>query len=320
MKLSDFNPFQQPEKRQVLMGCIMAAAAGLCLLLNPGSTLPELLFFDFPIHLGIGAAICVLIMASDSLLSGHSHKKASPELAETFARFGYSAEIAGLLKNILPEPSVQEKVLRAFVLVMAGQEQEAAEQFADIPADSLPLRQEAMLQTARCLRLIRLGEFPKAVRLMEEYQDTLDSVYEQDPEFGSQFCDYADDTLAYDMLAAAYSELMQQPERAAQYRIRIRERAALRPAAEAALYDALAELQRLWAKGDTPAAQAAEPKLTAEIGSASLSTGAKINLRRLAGDAKLFHPARLGAKSFMHQDRRLPEQPARPQIEGLSDL
>ena len=307
MQLSDFDPRRQSPKMQKLMGGILLAAFFLCLLLNMGSTLPELIFRDMPVHLGAGALVCLILMAWNSLISKGSHGNSASKLAALYDLHGYCPEMADILKNIRPEPTDRDKVLRAYILSVCGDTAQAAEQFSDIPAKTLPQRELAMLVTAKIRHHFRIGDFGKVRHLFETHRSALDFAYDAQPDFDGAFSPYADDTLEYFMLAAVYSELCRQPERAAQYREKAAQRAAQRPAAEAGVLTRLTVLQEQYAAGVSESARETETALAAELSALNASSGTVRYLRRLVQGASDFFPARLGICDSVFRERRLPQ-------------
>lgn len=320
MKCSDLDPRKQPQTLQRILLGIFAAAFMWCLLANMGSSLPELIFHDLPIHLGIAAVLSLLLMIGYHLTAKQSHQNAAPQLAEIYALQGYCQEMADILNRKLPEPDKQDRVLCAFILANLGREEDAAEQFARIQTDMLTERQLAMRTTAKIMLLFQKGDFAKVCSLFEKYQARLDAAYACEPHFNGQFCAYVDDALEYFMLAAAYCELTQQPEQAAEYRRKALHQAKNRPAEETAAYHALTELQALYASGQADAAAQSEAALlqTVSLLKAPVSAGARIRLRQAAEQAKLLHAARLGVRTSVQQRRNPPAEHASPQ--GLEAL
>lgn len=308
MKRSDLDPRRLPPKMQRIIIGILVCAIVFCFAANMGSTLLELLFIDLPIHLGIAAVLCLLLMLGNNLLSKASNRRTAPKLAEYALREGFCQEMVDSLNSQMPEPSDRDKVLAAFILVMCGKSGEAAEQFTKISTNTLSQREFAMLMTAKILLHFQNGEFAKVIKIFETHQAMLDAAYESQPHLEGQFCAYADDALEYFMLAAVYCELMQQPEQAGIYREKAIRQLSNRSAEEAAAYTALIERQRLYAAADS-SAEAQTAALLERISElkAPVSAGAKLNLRRAANRAKLFLPARLGVQPSMCRERRLPK-------------
>lgn len=309
MNLTDFDPRKQPHGIQTAMAGVMGGLLIWCLFSDLGSALPELLFRDVPLHLLAGAFICVLIMLVSNLTGNRSHKTADGQLSELYALKGWCTEMTDLLGNCKPEPTDQDKVLRAFMLVLMQQRDEVAKQFSAIPTNALSQRQLAMLRTAKCLYHIQTGEFEKVIRIFEQHQAELDAAYESESDYDGAFKPFADDTLIYEMLAAAYCLLMNQPEQAARYREKTAQRASLRPAAEAECFRILTQVQALYASGETGAAQTAETTLTKTVTGLQtpVAPGAKLALRMLTEQANLLMPARLGVRQFQYGERRLPD-------------
>ncbi|MBR3268072.1 MAG: hypothetical protein IKI58_05000 [Oscillospiraceae bacterium] len=307
MSLFDYDPRNHPKKTQTAMAAIMAVSLIWCLTANMGSSLPELIFIDMPIHLGIAAFACILLMTLNNLMAKRSGRNAAVKLENAFTQYGFCTEVADILNRKLPEPSESDRVLRAFDLVMAEQYPLAKEQISEIAADILPTRQRAMLLTTKMLLHLYLGEFLKAYRLYEEHQSELERCYRNAPEYDGQFCAYADDLLEYRMVCAVFCELMKQPEQAAEYREQACLRAENRSPGEALFYRSLTELQRLYAAGESDAAKAQEAALQQKAASLNkpVTAGAIINLQRAVRRAKLCTPERLGVKQYMTAGRSL---------------
>ena len=70
MKLADFDPRRQPPALQKALGGVLIAAVIWCFTANMGSTLPELLFVDMPIHLLAGLVIDAVILLIHGLVTG----------------------------------------------------------------------------------------------------------------------------------------------------------------------------------------------------------------------------------------------------------
>lgn len=314
MKFADFDPRRQPPALQKLLGGVLIAAVIWCMLANPGSTLPELLFVDMPIHLLAGLVIDAVILLINGLVTGAGNSRNSEQAEEIFAQNGYCTEIADLLQSAAFD---HEKVLRAFVLVMAGSFSEADEQFAVIPTQALSERDFATLMTAKCKSLLMRGQFDKASYLFQEHQAMLEAVFTLNP---ANAAPYAADVPEFYSLAAVFCELMQQPDKAADYRSKAISLTAELP--EASVYRGILELQTCYASGQTDAAHSMEPEL--QHAAAALTTpvtaGTKQNLRRLIDEAKNYTAARLGIKPVQRAERHLPEQSAQSVPEGLAEL
>ena len=308
MKLSDYDPRNHPRSTQFVMTAIMAGMFTWCWVACMGSSLPELIFIDMPIHLGIAALACLLLMTLNNLMSKSSAHSMEPKLADIYALQGSCKEMADLLNRRMPQPTPQDQMLRTFLLAVTGNREEAAEQFAAFPTGSLPLRQFAMVMTAKLIVLFQEGSFSKICNFFEANRCRLDAAYESEPHWNGQFCAYADDRLEYYLLAAVSCTLCRQHEQAAEYRRKAVQQAQNRSAEEAAAYQQLAELQRLYAS-DSPDAAAAETALLHTISAlnAAVPAGARINLRRAAERAKFFAPARLGAAQYFGGERPLPQ-------------
>ncbi len=310
MFLSGYDPRKHPRKTQTAMTAVTAGALTWCLTANMGSSLPELLFRDLPIHLGIAALVCILLMTLNNLMAKRSGRTAAAGLEKAFAQYGFGTGTAEILSRKLPEPSDSDRVLRTFVLVMAEQYPLAKEQIAAISSGALTERQRAMLITAKMLLHLNLGAFQKAYTLFEEQQTVLERCYRDAPEYNGQFCACADDLLEYLMLSAVFCELLNRTEQAAEYWKRANLRAENRSAEEALFYRSLTELHRLYAAGETDAARAAAAELLQKAGNlnAPVTAGAKINLRRAVNRAERLSPERLGVKQYMTAVRRMPQE------------
>jgi len=287
MKLSDYDPRNQPHSTQLAMTAIMGGMFVWCCIANMGSSLPELIFIDMPVHLGIAAAACIILMTMNNLMAKGSAHCTELKLAEVFAAHGFGTETAELLRRKVPAPTERNKVLLTFHLVMAGQYAQAKEQIAGLSAGQLPLRERAMLITARLLLFIDTGAYEKAFLLAEESQMMLENAYRAAPEFGEEFCGYADDYLEYLMLSAVMSELRQAPEQAAEYRQQAIRRAEKRTAEEALFYRSLTELQRLYITGAAEAAAEQAAKLLHTVSGLTppVTAGAKRSMQRAVEQA-----------------------------------
>lgn len=311
MKLSDYDPRRHPPKTQYVMAGIMIAAFLWCMLACPGSSLPELLFCDMPLHLGAAATICIVIMSIDTLISKGSGAAAEGRLVQAFAEHGFGTETAEILNSRLPQPTEQDKVLRAFHLVMAELYPQAAEQLGEIAADALTQRQKAMLLTARLLLALSVGELPKACKLTEQHQTMLNEIYRNEPEyFGTEYLACADDCSEYLRVSAVFCELMHEPEKAEAYRQQAITRAEYQSAEAAAFCRALTGLQKRYAAGESEAAQALEAELLQSAEEKAASAGDAVNRKRAVLHAKLYAPSRLNVKQYMFGARRLPGEAA----------
>lgn len=317
MKRSDFDPRKQPPHIQKILAAVLILAAVWCLFACMGSTLPELLFHDLPIHLFFALVIDAVILIVCAVISGAGNSKNPEKLEAAFAQNGYCAEIEEILKAKLPAPSDSDKVLRAFVLVMAGNYQEADEQFAEIPTNALSERDFAMLMTAKCKLMLIRGQYEKASWLFTEHQAKLDAAFAQAPVISAP---YAADTQEYYSLAAVFCELMQQPDKAADYRSKAISLTAELP--EASVYRGILELQTCYASGQTHAAHSMEPELqhAAAALTAPVTAGTKQNLRRLIDEAKYYSASRLAVRPHQGAARNLPEPAAQTVPEGLAEL
>lgn len=313
MNIADFDPRRQPPALQKLLGGVLIAAVIWCMLANPGSTLPELLFVDMPIHLLAGLVIDAVILLINGLVTGAGNSRNSEQAEEIFAQNGYCTEIADLLQSAAFD---HEKVLRAFVLVMAGNYQEADEQFAVIPTQALSERDFATLMTAKCKSLLMRGQFDKASYLFQEHQAMLEAVFTLNP---ANAAPYAADVPEFYSLAAVFCELMQQPERAEYYRGRAIALTANQP--ESSVYSGILDLQRAYAAGQNDTARSMEQGLQDAVSalSAPVTAGTKQNLRRLIEEAKNYAAARLGIKPMQRAERHLPEQSAQSVPEGPAE-
>ena len=314
MKRSDFDPRKQPPHIQKILAAVLILAAVWCLFACMGSTLPELLFHDLPIHLLAGLVIDAVILLIHGLVTGAGSSRNQQQMEEIFARNGYCTEIADLLQSA---SSDHEKVLRAFILVMAGNYQEADEQFAEIPTNALSERDFAMLMTAKCKLMLIRGQYEKASWLFTEHQAKLDAAFAQAPVISAP---YAADTQEYYSLAAVFCELLQQPERAEYYRSKAIALTAKLP--ESSVYSGILDLQRAYAAGQNDTARSMEQGLLDAVPalSAPVTAGTKQNLRRLIEEAKNYAAARLGIKPMQRAERHLPEPAAQTVPEGLAEL
>ena len=314
MKLADFDPRRQPPALQKALGGVLIAAVIWCCTANMGSTLPELLFVDMPIHLLAGLVIDAVILLIHGLVTGAGSSRNQQQMEEIFARNGYCTEIADLLQSA---SSDHEKVLRAFILVMAGRYSEADEQFAAIPTQALSERDFAALMTAKCKSLLMRGKFDKASYLFQEHQAMLEAVFTLNPANAAPF---AADVPEFYSLAAVFCELLQQPERAEYYRSKAIALTAKLP--ESSVYSGILDLQRAYAAGQNDTARSMEQGLLDAVPalSAPVTAGTKQNLRRLIDEAKNYAAARLGIKPMQRAERHLPEQSAQSVPEGLAEL
>lgn len=314
MKRSDFDPRKQPPHIQKILAAVLILAAVWCLFACMGSTLPELLFHDLPIHLFFALVIDAVILLIHGLVTGAGSSRNQQQMEEIFARNGYCTEIADLLQSA---SSDHEKVLRAFILVMAGRYSEADEQFAAIPTQALSERDFAALMTAKCKSLLMRGKFDKASYLFQEHQAMLEAVFTLNPANAAPF---AADVPEFYSLAAVFCELLQQPERAEYYRSKAIALTAKLP--ESSVYSGILDLQRAYAAGQNDTARSMEQGLLDAVPalSAPVTAGTKQNLRRLIDEAKYYSASRLAVRPHQGAARNLPEPAAQTVPEGLAEL
>lgn len=307
MRLSDFDPRKQPQNVRQTMLVILAGAFIWCLAANMGSSFLELVFHDLPIHLGLGLIACGFYLVFSVLFSKRSHRDANEQIASLFETAGFCDEIAEQLRG---PAAIDEraKVLRAFILVMSEQYEEAKDQMADIMTQALTQREYAMLLTAKLRLYFMTMHFDKAEHILANAQEKLDAAYAERPDFSADYYSYEDDAFEYDMLMAAYCDMTQQSERAELYRQQAKERALSRRQAENMILPKILELNRLYSTGEQDSAGAQENELLMLAKNLSVSQGRKHELRRYIEQAKIFYTLRAFAKPARSNERPLPPE------------
>ena len=311
MKRSDFDPRRQPERIRICLAGIPAAAFLWCCAANMGSSLPELLFYDLPIHLLAALVIDGILLVISVLVSKASHSGASDRLAQLYDAAGYCDEMAECLRASAAS-NERDKVLRAFILVMAEQYEEAEAELGRIMPAALSERESAMLMTAKLRLFMMTMRFDRAEHLLANEQNRLDGIYAREPDFSAEYCPYADDALDYFTLSAAFCDLTQQPEQAEHYRSMAKERVMSCSQTEKIILLSLQELNRLYAAGEQESAYKTECELMDLAETLTAAAGRKNELRRRIGQAKIFSRLRAFAKPALKNERQLPPESAAP--------
>lgn len=289
LDFSDFDPRKQPPHIQkFLIFCIgfflFCGVIDSFKVENAGW-----IFVGIPLYLLLGVAFDLIVLVVLAVFAQPINRKMRSKMDKLYPMRGYCPEMPEILRRMLPAPTDHDQTLCALMLVICGKYDDAESLFPKLPIQQLPLREYAMLITAKLMYFMLNEKWERAAHLFAKEYEILESAYDAQPDFSDAFCPYEDDALEFYLLAAVCWEIAGNPQYAQKMRARARERAALRPAAEAACIQKIMELNRLYATGD-PAAEKLEAELECEAASLAspVTPGARQNLNRLIMQAKHF--------------------------------
>ena len=284
-RLPQIVPYPVPKLLRVVLICSFV----LFLLLGlPGAvrTLPEspgAFWLHLIVLVVLGALGILLVLWFWSFLIRISRQNSYQKLEQFYSERGYCPEMAETLRNIMPEQTRRDSVLRAFLLAMAEDYEGAERSIIDINETALLQREYAMLTTAK-LRIFWMTARPeKFEHILENNQKKLDDAYEMQPDLLGKYCEYADDALVYFMLMAGYARLTGNEKDEQAYRKKAEFQISNRSSGEMECYQQLLELNALYAAGKTAEAHTLEQELYAlPERTASPMTTAQISVFRTA--------------------------------------
>ena len=246
-----------------------------------------------------GALWQVLVMGSKRNLS--------QTLEQTLESRGFGQDMAQAVKNANMFPTVKEQLQQAFVWVMSEFYKEAEPLLLKINLNELNNREAAMYHTCRLQTYVMTGDYERQIKLLSEQKDALDAAYQMKPNLTDRYVPYADDALAYYMLAGALMAHRGHADEAAKYEKLAAFQISQRSEPETQFLPQIIKLNELYATGKMQVAHEKATVLRGAVSSAMIPAGTRQNLLRWIDQARIYSSLPVDKTDFL-ADRRLPEQ------------
>lgn len=255
-----------------------------------------------------GGLCCVMTIALHKFLVSMMRKNTIHRLENGFTATGYTTDLAETVERAIIVPESTDKLVALFLQVKAELYNEANQYALKIDTSDLSMRQTASFMTSRMLGYMMTGQPEKAHILFEKNKQKNDLAYENHPDLGKEFHEYADDALTWFMLAPVICIQRGETAEAAQYLPKIKFQLSKYDATDSAIYERLHELNMLYARQETQKAYPLEQQLKGELetGALKLPLGKQRNFLRLAEQARIY-------AAFNHEgsakmlERKLPD-------------
>lgn len=274
----------------------------------------ERLYYGLPLYFLAGVLFDAVLLVLVALFAQSVNQQKLRKIGKIYPMYGYCPLMPDILRKLHPAPTDHDKVWHAFLLVICGQYDEAEAQFMELPIQLLPLREYAMLMTAKLMLAMLTDDWAAADKLFTAEQDMLEVTYDSQPYFADAFCPYQDDAIEFYLLAAVCWELKGEPLRAEKMRQKAEAFAMERPQDEAEMFGAIAELNRLYAVGAWDAAEQMRVRLDCQAAGlvSPVTPGARYNLQRLIAQSKHYGELQRKAEFFRNPlTDTVPQMPER---------
>ncbi|MBR6107937.1 MAG: hypothetical protein IKQ39_07995 [Oscillospiraceae bacterium] len=236
-----------------------------------------------------------------------SKRNLSQTLDQKLEAEGYGRSMADAVKNANMFPTTPEKLQQAFVWVMSEFYQEAEPMLLRINVNELNNREAAMYHTCRLVSYVMTGSYEKQIKLFTEKKAALDSAYQMKPNLTEKYVPYADDALAYFMLAGALMMHRGHADEAGKYEKLAGFQISQRSEPEMQFLPQIIKLNNLYAAGKAQAAHEKETELKGAVSASVMPAGTQRNLLRWIDQARIYSSLPIDKTEFL-ADRRLPEQ------------
>ncbi len=240
----------------------------------------------------------VLVMGSKRNLSNNLEQKLETE--------GFGQEMAQAVKNANMFPTVREQLQQAFVWVMSEYYKEAEPILLKINLNELNNREAAMYHTCRLQTYVMTGDYERQVKLFSEQKDALDAAYQMKPNLTEKYVPYADDALAYYMLAGALMSHRGHADEAAKYGKLAAFQISQRSEPEMQFLPQIIRLNETYAAGKMQTAHEKETELKGAVSASVMPAGTQRNLLRWIDQARIYSALPIDKTEFLG-DRHLPQ-------------
>ncbi len=309
-----------------LVTMILFAFFGICLSLRAAIS----------VNIGVGdvigyififlmcGVICSLAAAGIWHLLVKGTKASLPvKLQALFEQQGFSRELSETAKTANPFASGREQLQLAFIMVMSERYKDAEQMLLKFDVTNLSGRETAAYYTTRMQIFAMTSQHDKLLKLFNEHRAEIDRAYELKPDLNESYLSYADDALAYDMLAAVLTAHRGRDKQADEYEKRAAFQVSKRSDPEIQFFPFVFQLNRLYATGKMREAHDAENNLRGAILNSIMPGGILRALTQLIDQARIYSTLPED-KSEILAERNLPQQstavPAPAAASGIPDL
>ena len=230
-------------------------------------------------------------------------RKSNTQLMQnTYNRSGFSKELADIYQKGMMYPTDRERAMAAFLMTMAEGYQEADDIRRQLMPDNMSGREKAIYHTGLMLGYAMTGREEKLRVLFSKCADAQFGTYELLPEPYDAAIPYADDALAFYMLAAAIYEKAGNSARREECTKLALCRIAFRSEAENAYLPEVMNLNLLYAQKKPDEAYELEYRLRASAETEFMQEGVRANILKLIAQARIYGSFNVGQQDVSLRD------------------